>query len=481
MAAPAPPGQPWYVPLIPVILGIAFPAAGAGGAAGGGIGFAFKYALTASALVSVFATVPTVIKRVAQAAGYVGAGAGALAGERVAVHEVRRVGRLLGGNLRNAAYAAGGVARNAGVKAAGNFRNLYRAAGGDARVFFKVAGKDIHGAALTLIQLISYAVSKPIEYIISQMPNFSPEERIAVSKFISEVYSNSGRSFYVFIVLITVALANMVTRGEFGVKSNSAFFKLVEMVLDAAHNVGQKGFAGVYKLVQVFAQLVGFVWENGGRPALTRALRYASGYYKLLDKPAKINDTQPILQALQKAENKTTAVLQNKANKAAVQTNSPKIAANSIAELEIKAEIAGATAKHKKQMEAFKSKTPSANNAAAMLKHKKLQFKKEQAHKAHIEELKKKLEALKTPHVKLPSPPTAQQVAKINKSINTVAKNSPSPNNNSPSPNKTPSPKKKTPSPKMKTPSSAQLHSAISSVIKKQKKGLKKVTWKNMF
>lgn len=310
------------------------------------------------------------------------------------------------------------------------------------------------------------------------MPNFSNEEKIAVSRFISSVYSNSGRSFYVFIVLITVALANMVTRGEFGVKSNSAFFKLVEMVLDSAHNVGQKGFAGVYKLVQVFAQLVGFVWENGGRPALTRALRYASGYYKLLDNPTKINDTKPILQALQKAENKATAVLQNRANRAAAQTNSPKIAANSIPELEIKAEMAGATAKYKKQMEALKAKTPNTNNARAMLKFEKMKSKKEQEYKAHMEDLKKKLAALKTPHVKVPSPPTPQQVARINKSINTAANNSPSPspkkkNNPSPSPNRT-TPKKKRYSP---SPLSAShVYPAVASLKAKDKK---KVHWWN--
>lgn len=300
------------------------------------------------------------------------------------------------------------------------------------------------------------------------MPNFSNEEKIAVSRFISSVYSNSGRSFYVFIVLITVALANMVTRGEFGVKSNSAFFKLVEMVLDSAHNVGQKGFAGVYKLVQVFAQLVGFVWENGGRPALTRALRYASGYYKLLDNPTKINDTKPILQALKKAENKATAVLQNKANNVAAQTNSPKIAANSIAELEIKADMAGATAKHKKQMEALKAKTPGANNARAMLKFQKMKSKKEQEYKAHMEELKKKLNALKTPHGKVPSPPTAQQIAKINKAINTAANNSPSPNSNNN--NNSPVKKKNTPA-----PSSAQKKNVINALKQGYKKKQKKV------
>ena len=282
------------------------------------------------------------------------------------------------------------------------------------------------------------------------------------------------------MVLITVAVVRILVGKEFVVGSSKLILKLADEVLNAAKNVASHGAKGFYFLVTKFSEFIGVVWENGGRPLLMRALRYASGYYKLVDKPQQQTTLAPILHDLQKAENKATAVLQNKANKVAAKTNSPKISANSTPELEVKAEIAVATVKHKKQMEALKAKTPSANNAAAMLKFKKFQFKKEQAYKAHIEELKKKLEALKTPIVKVPAPPTPQQVAKINKLINTVAKNSPSPNS-SPSPNKTPSPKKKTPSPKMKTPSSAQLHSAISSVIKKQKKGLKKVTWKNMF
>ena len=473
---------------------MAAPAVGYPAAAAMGFGPIFTLALKQALFASILAQGPVLIGKIASGFGWLGTGIGGWAGFRVGKYEGRRLLRNLGGNARNLGraagaefeagarraagntrnflYSSGTVARNAGFRLGANFRTMFRAAGGDARELYKIAGRDIHGATLSFIELLSYGASKPIEYIISKMPNFSGEEKIAVSKFISSVYSNSGNSFYVFIVLITVALANMVSRGEFGVKSNASFFKLVEMVLDAAHNVGQKGSAGVYKLVQVFAQLVGFVWENGGRPALTHALRYASGYYKLLDKPTHIKDTQPILKALQKAENKATAVLQNKSNKVAAKTNSPQIKANSLAELEIKAKMAGATAKHKKQIEALKAKTPGNNNAQAALKFHKLKNKKEQAYKALMEECKKKLEALKTPRVKLPSPPTPQQVAKINNSIRAVAKNSPnSNNNNSPNSNNNNSP---TPSQK-KTPlplSASHVYSAVAGHKKAQKKKL---------
>jgi hypothetical protein len=107
-----------------------------------------------------------------------------------------------------------------------------------------------------------------------------------------------------------------------------------------------------------------------------------------------------------------------------------------------------------------------------ILKIKRAQYKKRQEYNALMEAYKKKLEALKTPRVNLPSPPTPQQVAKINKSIRAVANNSPnSNNNNSPTPSPKPA-KKKTHSPL----SASHVYSAVAG-LKKAKK--KKVQWWN--
>jgi hypothetical protein len=84
-----------------------------------------------------------------------------------------------------------------------------------------------------------------------------------------------------------------------------------------------------------------------------------------------------------------------------------------------------------------------------------------------MEEYHKKIEALKTPRGRVPSPPTAQQVARINKVINTTA-------NNSPSPNKSPAKKKNSPSP---SPLSAShVYPAVAGLKAKSKK---KVQWWN--
>lgn len=321
-------------------------------------------------------------------------------------------------------------------------------------------------------QAMNYSRAKAtIEYVYAFMKRVlsetvtvtDPRIKSGIVNFLAEIFS--GRfSPTVMITLICVACVNIVLRKNF----SSGFTKLIirssNDILDALQNVSLHSGKGLYYILKKVAQLIEHMVSHYGRHILETILYYVIGYGKNVTNPKTTTDVRTVIKDLEKAENKATAVLQAKVNK----NNSPKIQANSLPELEIKAAMAGATAKHKKQMEMLQSKTPTnKSNHQGILKIKKAQFKKHLEYKILMEQYRKKLDAYKTPHIKVPSPPIPQQIAKINKSIHTIVKNSPSPNNN----NNSPSPKKKTPSPKF---SPSQVYSAVAGLKKK-----KQVHWWN--
>lgn len=311
-----------------------------------------------------------------------------------------------------------------------------------------------------------YAFMKKVLFEIVTVTD--PRIKSGIVNFLAQIFSGKF-SPTVMITLMTVACMNIVLRKNFSSGFSKLIIRLGNEILDALQNVGLHSGKGMYHILKKLAQLIEHMVSHYGRHILETIMYYVVGYGKYVKNPKTTTNVGVVIKDLQKAENNATAVLQNKANKVAAQTNSPKIKANSLPVLELRAQMAGMTAKHVKKMEALKAKTPGTNNARAMLKFQKMKNKREQEYKAHMEELQKKLNALKTPHGKVPSPPTAQQVAKINKAINTIANNSPSPNSNNNNNNNSPPKKKNTPA-----PSSAQKKSAINSLkrgyIKKQKR-----------
>ena len=275
--------------------------------------------------------------------------------------------------------------------------------------------------------------------------------------YVSSLFSGS-RSPYTMMVLVTVAIIRIIVGKEFVIGSSKLILRLADEVLNAAKNVTTHGGKGFYYMMKKFAELCEVIWENGGRPLLVRALRYASGYYTIVEKPQQAKDVAPILRDLEKAANKATAVVNKAAN----------VQANSIEELQLKLKMKLQEAKHKKLVTNINSKTPAnlktPANAKTAIKYKLLRNRANQKHKMIMEELEKEMRRLKNlksiQTVKVHSPPSPHQKNNITRLLAEIKAN-------------TPSPKKKTPSPRL---SPSHVFSVMPRIRKSQKK---KVQWWN--
>jgi translation elongation factor EF-1beta len=303
--------------------------------------------------------------------------------------------------------------------------------------------------------------------VSSVMDSFDEKFQARVINYVTSFF-NSTRSPYTMMVLTTIAVIRILVGKEIVIGSSKLILKLADEVLNAAKNVTGQGSKGFYYMMKKFAELCEVIWENGGRPLLMRALRYASGYYNVIENPQKAKDIAPILRDLEKAENRATAV----ANKV---TN---VQANGVDELQLKLKMKLQEAKHQKLISTINSKTPGNLKTPANIKKayglRKMKNKAVEKHNQIMEELEKELRKMKNlksaQTVKVHSPPSPRQKNNINRLLSEIKRNSPSP---SPSPNRT-TPKKKTYSP---SPLSAShVYPAVAGLKAKSKK---KVQWWN--
>ena len=297
--------------------------------------------------------------------------------------------------------------------------------------------------------------------VSSVMDSFDEKFQDRVKSYVSSFFEGT-RSPYTMMVLVTVAIIRIIVGKEFVIGSSKLILKLADEVLNAAKNVTGHGSKGFYYMMKKFSELCEVVWENGGRPLLIRALRYASGYYKLVEHPQKVKDVAPILKDLEKAEKTATAVANKVAN----------VQANGVEELQLKLKMKLQEAKHQKIISSINSKTPGNLKTPANIKKaydlRKLKIKAMEKHKQAMEDLEKELRRMKNMKsvqtVKVHSPPTPRQKNNISRLLSEIKRNSPSPSPKSPN--------KKSPSPL----SASHVYSAVAGLKKAQKK---KVQWWN--
>lgn len=301
--------------------------------------------------------------------------------------------------------------------------------------------------------------------VSSVMDSFDEKFQARVINYVTSFF-NSTRSPYTMMVLTTIAVIRIIVGKEFVIGSSKLILKLADEVLNAAKNVTGQGSKGFYYMMKKFAELCEVIWENGGRPLLMRALRYASGYYNVIENPQKAKDVAPILRDLEKAENRATAVANRVTN----------VQANGIEELQLKLKMKVLEAKHNEAISKINSKTPgnlktpaNIKEAMKLKKQKNAAIGKYKTNREVLENELKRLKNLKSAQtVKVHSPPSPRQKNNINRLLSEIKRNSPSP-----SPNRT-TPKKKTYSP---SPLSAShVYPAVASLKAKDKK---KVHWWN--